>query len=27
VTFGFRKVNTVFVVVGSALIGYLLQLL
>ena len=27
VTFGFRKVNTVFVVVGSALAGYLLLLL
>jgi len=26
VTFGFRKVNTVFVVAGSALAGYLLQL-
>lgn len=26
VTFGFRKVNTVFVVLGSALAGYLLQL-
>jgi len=27
VTFGFRKVNTVFVVVGSALAGYVLQVL
>jgi chromate transporter len=26
VTFGFRKVNTAFVVLGSALVGYLLQL-
>lgn len=26
VTFGFRKVNTVFVVLGSALLGYILQL-
>jgi chromate transporter len=26
VTFGFRKVNTVFVVAGSAVAGYLLQL-
>jgi chromate transporter len=27
VTFGFRKVNTVFVVIGSALAGYMLQML
>jgi chromate transporter len=27
VTFGFRKINTVFVVLGSALLGYVLQLI
>jgi chromate transporter len=27
VTFGFRKINTVFVVIGSALAGYMLQML
>jgi chromate transporter len=27
ITFGFRKINTVFLIVGSAVLGYILQLL